>query len=181
MFSDRCCGEYFSAPCTNLFVEYVDIMQMTMCYTGLPEWISDKIIRLEDMIRKFKRRETDLFGNYHSSFRTEKFHSLDYICEDIGRKGGIVYGDAGLYEYSRTLVKRAYRSGSERRHNAMDETILSFLKEMNNSALQKLFNAESGKVRNQRLENVQNPNLAQNEARRTDCAVLVKKSTPFLL
>ena len=63
----------------------------------------------------------------------------------------------------------------------MDETILPVLKEMNNSALQKLFNAESGKVRNQRLENVQNSNLAQNEARRTDCAVIVKNSTPFLL
>ena len=182
MFSDRCCGESSIAPCTNLFVEYVDLMQMTMSYRGTKQWTRSKIETLEKMIEQFKNHATDLFGDHQRSrFRTEKFHALDHICQDIRRMGSIVSGDAGLYEHAHTLVKTAYRSGSKRRQSVMDETILSLLKEMNNSSLNKIFDVEGRNISPQPCKTISNINFAQDEARRTDCAVLVRKGTAFSL
>ena len=93
------------------------------------------------MIKTFKTNATELFASHQpSQLRTEKFDMLDHIAQDIRRIGGIVFADAGLYEYSHILVKQAYRTGSRRRQTAMDETVNSFLKEMNHSSLYELFN-----------------------------------------
>ena len=182
MLCDRCCGEESSAPSTRLFVQYVDIMQSSMSYRGSQEWCNEKILELERMIIRFKRDAKTLYSDHQvSQLCTEKFHMLDHICEDIRRLGGIKFGDAGLYEYAHTLVKNAYRSGSKRRNSAMDETVLSFLKEMNYSSLHALFISKRTNGDNQCDAKSTSGNPANDEAIRTDCSVLVKRGDNFSL
>lgn len=183
MLVDRCCGEEATAVCTKLFVLYVEIMLTTMSYIGTYEWSEQKIQNLEVMIKTFKSNATELFASHQpSQLRTEKFHMLDHIVQDIRRMGGIVFADAGLYEYTHTLVKQAYRTGSRRRQTAMDETVNSFLKEMNHSSLYELFNLNQRSEESSKgNDTVVNSCPASEEAMLTDCPVLVKKGKAFSL
>lgn len=131
MLVDRCCDEVTKAPTTNLFVMYVDIMQMAMSYNGNSMlWTEEMICKLERKIELFKENALCLYGKYHASkLRTEKFHQLDHICDDIRTMGGLRTGDAGIYEHEHTDIKRANRSGSRKNHTAMTETVSSYVKE----------------------------------------------------
>ena len=131
MVVDRCCDEVSSAPTTNLFVQYVNVMQMALSYNNHSmSWTEQKVKRLEDMIRTFKWNALSLYGSYHASMLcTEKFHQLDHIGEDICKMGGLRSGDAGLYEHEHTDIKRANRSGSRKKKTAMEETISSYVKD----------------------------------------------------
>lgn len=115
MFLDRCCDEVHLALSTTVFVQYVDIMQSALSYDNNPSWTESRVRSLEKKIKSFKSNALSLYSGHHPfSLRTEKFQVLDRIGEDIRRMGGIQYGNAGLCEYSHTLVKQAYRSGSKR-------------------------------------------------------------------
>ena len=131
MIADRCCDEVVTAPTTTLFVQYVDIMQISMSYNcNSGAWTEDRISELERKIEIFKKNALSLYGTYHASaLCTEKFHQLDHICEDIRNMGGLRSGDAGLYEHEHTDIKRANRSGSRKNHTAMMETVSSYVKE----------------------------------------------------
>lgn len=48
---------------------------------------------------------------------------LDHICEDIQRLRGLQFSDAGLFEYTHTRFKKAYKGTSRRTESAMEETI----------------------------------------------------------
>ena len=182
MFTDRCCGEHSSALSTNLFVQYVELMQITTSSKESTQWSHAKIDDIERRIKRFKKDALQLYGDHHSSqLCTEKFHLLDHIGEDIRRLGGIRFGDAGLYEYAHTLVKKAYRSGSRRKKSAMDETVTLFLKEMNYTSIQGIYeNENSTKPKPSDSDHV--PVLsAREDAIQTDCAVLVKSGKVFFL
>ena len=85
---------------------------------------------LKQLIKEFKTAAVDVYGDYHpSNLRTEKFHLLDHVCEDIQRLGGLQWGDAGLYEHSHTKFKTAYRATSGRKHSAMRESVLAFMRD----------------------------------------------------
>lgn len=131
MLVDRCCDESETAPTTTLFVQYVDIMQMSMSYNRNSYiWTDERICKLKEMIELFKKNAVSLYGTYHASnLCTEKFHQLDHICEDIRNMGGLRSGDAGLYEHEHTDIKRANRSGSRKTHTAMIETVSSYVKD----------------------------------------------------
>ena len=173
MLVDRCCDEVVTAPTTTLFVQYVDIMQISMSYNyNSSAWTEDMICRLEKMIQLFKKNAVNLYGNHHASaLCTEKFHQLDHICEDIRRMGGLKSGDAGLYEHEHTDIKRANRSGSRKSHTAMKETVSSYVKEKFYLSRKKS-ECETGKE--VRL-------TTSKRAISSDCASLVRSGTKFAI
>ena len=85
MVANKCCGEEVVAPTTNVFVQYVNIMQMAMSYNNnTASWTEKRMFKLEKMIKVFKRNASNLYGTYHASHLcTEKFHQLDHIPDDI--------------------------------------------------------------------------------------------------
>lgn len=175
MYFDRCSDETDEAPTTSVFVQYVDIMQMAMSYDTCTSWTESRIQEIERRIRKFKNDTRELYGKFHpSSLSTEKFHMLDHIAQDLRRSGGLRFGDAGLYEYSHTLVKKAYRSGSKRKANSMDETVALFEREMtgNNEEMFRATHMRHDVPQDNRRRKRRKLNI---EAIKSDCAVLVDK------
>ena len=136
-FVDRCCGEIAECVNTKVLVLYSEMVAMMLCYDRDIIWNAVKLDKLRKLISTFKQTALSSYGEYQPSrFRTEKFHLLDHVCEDIERLGGLQCGDAGLYEYSHTMVKTAYRSTSGRKHSAMRESILSFMQDLYVSSVQ---------------------------------------------
>ena len=131
MVADRCCGEQSRAPTTNVYVQYVEIVQMAMSYNNnTTPRTEERICKLEKMIIAFKKNALSLYGNYHASkLCTEKFHLLDHIPGDIRKMGDLRSGDAGLYEHEHTDVKRANRSTSRRKQTEMRETVAAHVKD----------------------------------------------------
>lgn len=140
MFVDRVCDEVSTAVSTELFVLYAEILRMSLSYSSDDSlmWNEAKIRDLENKVSKFKKMATQLYGSFHpSKLRTEKMHMLDHIGDDIRRLGGLRYCDAGLYEYSHTIVKAAHRATSRRRNSAMSETIALYCKDINSALLRR--------------------------------------------
>ena len=177
MLVDRCCDEVRSAPTTNLFVQYTDIMQMALSYNNNSlSWTEERICKLENMIKKFKSNALTLYGAYQAStLCTEKFHQLDHICEDIRKLGGLRCSDAGLFEREHTDIKRANRSGSRKNHTAMEETVSSYVKEKYHR-LKKSMQIDG--ILNKQLEE---GIPAKRVALDSDSACLVQSSTSFTI
>ena len=138
MFVDRLCDEVSTANSTKLFVHYIDMQQTCLSYKSATSvmWNEEEIIALKREICNFKKMARKLYGEFHASqLGTEKMHMLDHIPDDIRRLGGLRYCDAGLYEYSHTMVKSAHKATSRRRHSAMDETISTYVKDVTSPAM----------------------------------------------
>ena len=177
MFIDRCCDEISTAATTSVIVQYTDIVNICMSYDNDIIWRESKVQQLEKRITKFKNDTRNLYAEHQASeLRTEKFHALDHIADDIRRLGSLRYSDAGLYEYAHTKVKGAYRSGSKRKHSAMDETIHAFMKDMKDYS----FRNTNDTVRVEKFVS-QRRTLTATESIRTDCAMLVNTGKRFTL
>ena len=177
MFLDRCSDEVNEAPTTNLYVQYVELMQMALSHDNCTSWTEERIQLLEQRIIKFKDDARMLYQEFHpSGLCTEKMHMLDHIPFDLRRAGGLRYGDAGLYEYSHTLVKRAYKCGSKRKANAMDETLAIFEREMNQEKLEQLCYSE----RSPKMGITSKRNKSSLQVMESDCASLVGTGKPII-
>lgn len=174
MLVDRCCDEVATAPTTTLYVQYVDIMQMSMSYNNNSmSWTEDSISTLEKKITLFKRNALNLYGTYHASkLCTEKFHQLDHICGDIRKMGGLRSGDAGLYEHEHTDIKRANRSGSRKTNTAMVETVSSYVKD-------KYYRTNKGSEFPQQLRGKGGSLISRKNAIENDSTFLVKSGKSF--
>lgn len=185
MFLDRCSDEVHSALSTNVFVLYVEIMQ-TAVSNNSPDgtsWNEMAVQKLEQKIAVFKKKATDMYATFQpSKLCTEKMHSLDHIGEDIRRLGGLYCGDASLYEYSHTLVKRAHRSTSKRRYSAMQETITNYTKDISVNKTNG-FNQDNCTEMPSRRSVIrpQKSFPSRSEAITNDSASLVKRGTSFTL
>ena len=133
MFVDRLCDETSTAVSTKVFARYVDMLQTCLNKKSREALMGDdtRIRNLEQQIRVFKKMATKLYGPFHASkLGTEKMHMLDHIPDDIRRLGSLQFNDAGLYEYSHTIVKNAHKATSGRKHSAMAETISAYVKDV---------------------------------------------------
>lgn len=66
-----------------------------------------------------------MFGDIHASITgTIKWHLLDHVCDEIARIGGLYWDDAGMYEGSHKLFRKAYNSTSRRTRKSMDESVV---------------------------------------------------------
>ena len=182
MFVDRCCEERVLCPTTKFFTQHADLVANILCYNSNSTWNIKKIHQLEIDIKSFKEKALQLYGGYSvSELCTEKFHLLDHVVQNINRLGGISWGDAGVYEYSHTLVKSAYRCGSKRKASAMDDTMQNFLRKTVMPLSNTSENADSTCSQSRPKITRMEPSFARNEAINADCARLVKAGMSFTI
>lgn len=184
MFLDRSSDESITAPSTSIFVQYSDLTRSVLGYDKMPVWTTQKIAKLKEKIKKFKRDSVALYGSYQTSgFKTEKFHLLDHICDDIQRMGGIKTGDAGLYESTHTRVKAAYKASSKRKFTVMRDSMGLFVKELfgayeTSIGPHDLFRSEKN---SRSMHRSWIPKFARGESLACDSASLVRHGKPFTL
>ena len=177
MFADRCCDEVSTAVTTELFVSYVEIMQISLSYNNCLLWNEEKVRDLERRIEAFKAKSVSLYGSHHvSELCTEKFHQLDHLGEDIRKFGGLRYGDSGLYESTHTDVKRAYRSSSRKKSSVMKETVDAFVKDKHSKSLGDDLNTSKGSV-----NAVRKSTRAKQLSLFDDCASAINTGKGFVL
>ena len=131
---------------------------------------------MESKIKKFKNDARNLYEQFHpSGLCTEKWHMLDHIGVDLRRTGGLRYGDAGIYEYAHTLVKKAYPCGSKRKSNAMDETVVLFERYLSEEQWRNRFGSDANEMHARKRRKL-NLEVLQN-----DCAGLVNNGRSIFI
>ena len=160
---DRCCGEVKEAPVTRTLTMFNDIIQQLYERNHNIGWTDEKLEKLSNDIRLFKKQGRKTFENYQSSkMGFPKWHLLDHIVEDLKRVGNISFLEADFYEMEHKSFKKEYKLTSRRKHSALKEVT----DRQNNQLISNL-----GVEKNHTLRK---PNPSRMEAVKIDGAFLVR-------